>query len=190
MKQRKSAIGVFSVCLIAAVNAVAAPSTTRNWAFLADSYWYVPDKNLTAYIYDPAKNVVVTIADQTVFYIKNYSNGYFNGEVVGKLLGQPAACMSVVGSVTPEGVVYLAFNNLPYVDGAEPTIGLGRMVKKGAQWTMANQMSSGSPSAQVGHWAYMVQSKPGDAAWQSLPGVNMSIPDFLNQCPDNVPTTR
>ena len=38
------------------------------------------------------------------------------------------------------------------------------MVKKGKQWTMENQMSTGNGSSLVGHWAYMVQAKPGDAA--------------------------
>ena len=176
-----------SVLWSLAAGAGAVPDSTRKWGFLADSYWYVPTKNLTAYLYDPASNSVRPLADQTVFYIKSYGNGYFIGEVVGKLAGQPAACMALLGSVTPEGAVYLSINPLPYVEGATPTLGLGRMVKKGNQWTMENQMSTGNGSSQVGHWAYMAQTKPGDAAWRSLPGVQMSMPEFLDQCPDSVP---
>ena len=95
--------------------------------------------------------------------------------------------MALIGSVTPEGAVYLTFTNLPYVAGATPTIGIGRMIKKGGQWTMENQMSTGNGSSQVGHWAYMAQARPGDAAWRSLPGVDMSMSTFLEQCPDSVP---
>ena len=182
-------LALLSVLWSLTAGAGAAPDTTRKWAFLADSYWYVPTKNLTAYVYDPARNSVSPLADQTAFYIKSYANGYFVGEIVGKLAGQPAACMALLGSVTPEGAVYLSINQQPYVEGTTPTLGLGRMVKKGNQWTMENQMSTGNGSSLVGHWAYMVQAKPGDAAWRSLPGVDMSMPEFLDQCPDSVPTS-
>ena len=49
----------------------------------------MPTKNLTACVYDPAKNNVRPLADQTAFYIKSYGNGYFVGELVGKLAVNP-----------------------------------------------------------------------------------------------------
>jgi hypothetical protein len=81
----------------------------------------------------------------------------------------------------------MSINNLPYSLGNSPTTGLGRIVKKGGQWTMENQMSTGLGAVQIGHWAYMVQTKPGQPSWNSLPGVNVSVEQFLAQCPDNTP---
>ena len=59
--------------------------------------------------------------------------------------------MALLGLATPEGAVYLSINQQPYVEGATPTLGLGRMVKRGNQWTMENQMSTGNGSSLVGH---------------------------------------
>jgi len=165
-------------------------ATMDKWAWIAGTYWYVPTKNLPAYTYSPQTNSLATISDQTVFQLAGYANGYFWGNVVGQSGSNPPSCQSLVGSVTPEGKVYLNFNVLPYKPGAAATIGLGTMVKKGGQWTMANQMSTGSSSLQVGHWAYMVLTKPGDASWSSLPGVNTSVSNFLAQCPSNTPSTQ
>lgn len=165
-------------------------ATTEKWAWITGTYWYVPTKNLPAYTYSPLTNNLAAISDQTVFHLAGYANGYFWGNVVGQSGSNPASCQSLVGSITPEGKVYLNFNVLPYSPGAAATIGLGSMVKRGRQWTMVNQMSTGSNTLQVGHWAYMVQTKPGDTSWNSLPGVNMSVNSFLAQCPDNTPNIQ
>ena len=68
------------------------------------------------------------------------------------------------------------------------TIGVGTMVRKAGKWMMQNQMSTGSPSLQIGHWAYMVQTKPNTASWYSLPGVGVSVPDFMEAYLDAAPT--
>ncbi len=47
---------------------------------------------------------------------------------------------------------------------------------------MLNQMASGPTTMQINHWAYMMQTKPGDASWESLPGVDMSVEDFMAGC--------
>ena len=61
------------------------------------------------------------------------------------------------------------------------TEGYGTMVKKNGQWTMENQMFTGSSDTQIGHWAYMVQTRPGMASWESLPSVNVSVPTFFGE---------
>ncbi|MEI8180510.1 MAG: hypothetical protein WCG38_17895 [Aestuariivirga sp.] len=68
-------------------------------------------------------------------------------------------------------------------------LGLGTMEFKGNQWTMANQVSISSSTYQVGHWAYMVQARPGSAAWRSLPGVKVSVPVFTKDCKAAEPIT-
>ncbi|MCX7097724.1 MAG: hypothetical protein NTV43_07450 [Methylococcales bacterium] len=181
-------ISVLALSLSVCLSAEAA--TTKKWAWLADTYWYVPTKNLPAYSYSPITNKLRLLSDQTVFHIAGYADGYIYGNVVGQIDSNTFSCQSLVGSVTPEGKVYLTFNILPYSSDSARTIGVGTMVAKSGQWTMVNQMSTGSNALQVGHWAYMVQTKSGQPSWSSLPGVGTSVEQFLSQCPDNTPTTQ
>jgi len=157
--------------------------TSAKWNWFANSYWYVPTKNLTAYEYTPGTNTISEVNDQTVFQITNYVNGYFWGKVVSQLGTGVPACNSLVGSVTPEGNVYLTFTPNPYSDGESVTYGFGKMVLKNRQWMMVNQMSAGPSGYQIGHWAYMVQTKQGQASWLSLPGISVSVKTFLDNCP-------
>jgi hypothetical protein len=93
-------------------------------------------------------------------------------------------CLTLAGSVTPEGKIHLTFiPEDPNLTEA-PTVGVGTMRKKKGEWTMENQMSSGPGSRlQVVHWAYMYQSRPGDPSWESLPGVDTSVEEFMARCP-------
>ena len=167
----------------------ASAATVFDWRWLEGTTWYVPTSGLPAYVYSPSNNQLAPVQDQTVYTITGYRNGYFWGRTATKLGKSAVSCKSLVGSVTPEGSIYLTFTNYPVVDSAVTTIGMGNMVLKANQWTMANQMSTGSSAAQVGHWAYMLQSRPGSASWYSLPGVNMSVPDFMAPCMDAAPNT-
>ena len=65
------------------------------------------------------------------------------------------------------------------------THGSGVMTVKDGKVAMLNQMSSGPSTLQVSHWAYMLQTVEGDDAWLSLPGVNVSVPEFLGPCMQN-----
>lgn len=181
--------GLLATALTLAVASVPSVDTVRDWSWINGTTWYVPKSGLPAYLYSPTQNRLVPIQDQTVYTITGYRNGYFWGTTAAQIDENDITCKSLVGSVTPEGSIYLTFTDYPHVDGSTTTIGLGNMVQKAGQWTMANQMSTGSSSAQVGHWAYMVQSKPGDASWASLPGVDTSVPDFTAPCKDAAPIT-
>ena len=150
----------------------------------------MPTNGLPAYIYAPEQNQLIPAQDQTVYTITGYRNGYFWARTAAKLGDNDITCMSLVGSVTPDGRIYLTFTNFPYdADTSTTTIGVGNMVFKGAQWTMANQMSTGTSTSQVGHWAYRVQTRPNQASWQSLPGVDMSVPEFMDDCMNAAPNT-
>ncbi|WP_036281290.1 hypothetical protein [Methylocystis sp. ATCC 49242] len=139
--------------------------------------------NLPSLLFNPSSNVLLPAADQTVYHITDYRGGYFWGKNVTKVGRLPVACSSLVGSVTPTGRVLLSFTSVKS-DGSESVQqGFGEMVLQGHAWTMLNQTSTSS----FAHWAYMVQSKPGDASWRSLPGVRQSVPDFLAQCPGSGP---
>ena len=167
---------------VAAAPIPASANTVRDWSWLDGTTWIVPPNGLPAYVYSPAQNQLVPVQDQTVYTITGYRNGYFWGRTAAQLNDNDVSCKSLVGSVTPEGQIYLTFTDYPFSDSAITTVGLGSMVYKTNQWTMANQMSTGSSSAQIGHWAYMVQTKPGMASWYSLPGVNKSVPHFMQPC--------
>lgn len=154
------------------------------WRWLEDTYWYVPTSGLPAYVFSSGNSKPRRTLDQTVYYISEYRNGYFWGETVAQLGTSDPTCLTLAGSVTPEGAIHLTFipegSNLT---GA-PTVGVGKMRKKDRKWTMENQMSSGPGSRlQVLHWAYMYQSWPRDSSWKSLPGVDMSVREFMAQCP-------
>jgi hypothetical protein len=178
-----------TVFMAATFSIPAAAETVLDWRWLKGTTWYVPASGLPAYLYVPDQNQLIPVKDQTVYMITGYRNGYFWGRTAAKLSSGETACSSLVGSVTPEGSVYLTFNTFPYMEGAEPTVGIGKMTIKTGKWSMLNQMSTGSGSVQVGHWAYMLQTYPEASSWSSLPGVGMSVPDFIAPCMDAAPTT-
>ncbi|MCC3243927.1 hypothetical protein LG047_01085 [Methylocystis sp. WRRC1] len=176
-------------CVIASPAALSQTNLSRttagslDWSWLKNTYWIVPPQNLPSLLFNPSSNVLLPAADQTVYHITDYRGGYFWGKNVTKVGRLPVACSSLVGSVTPTGRVLLSFTSVKS-DGSESVQqGFGEMVLQGHAWTMLNQTSTSS----FAHWAYMVQSKPGDASWRSLPGVRQSVPDFLAQCPGSGP---
>jgi hypothetical protein len=164
-----------------AIGAPVAP-TARRWSWLANTYWYVPTSNLSAVLYDSATGTVQAVSDQTVFHITGYGDGYFWGDVVTQLGSGSASDSSMLGSVTPQGKVLLTFTSTGTNSSPSLTDGYGNMVRKFGQWTMENQMfTSPNESLQIGHWAYMLQTRLGMPSWYSLPGAEVSVPVFLNQ---------
>jgi hypothetical protein len=150
------------------------------WSWLAGTYWYVPPANLPAILYSPSDQTILPQADQTVFQITGYRNGYFWGVVVTQLGSMEPTTSSMIGSITPQGSVLLNFTQADGSSGPAITQGIGRMRVKYGGWTMENQMfTSPSDQLQVGHWAYMVRTRPGLPSWESLPGVGVSVPEFL-----------
>jgi hypothetical protein len=184
--------------LLIALGLLAAGSPTLAaddpWRWLQGTYWYVPADNLTAIASSPSLPSPLPVLDQTVYYIADYAGGYFWGPTAvsytrkGASDGQAGVtCLRLVGSVTPEGRVYLNFALLP--SGADsnldspPTIGTGTMTWQGAEWTMENQMSTVAVgSLSLSHWAYMQQCRPNQPCFFGLPGIHMSIPQFLGSC--------
>jgi hypothetical protein len=169
----------------------------NNWEWLEDTYWYVPEENLLAIRSDPETGQIEEVYDQTVFQITDYLGGYFWGKVVVQLMASsassraapefPVMCFQLVGSVTPEGSLYLSFSSTPNSSqppgqGSDtPTVGVGVMRLKDDKWTMELQMCSGA-SKHVSHWAYMAQCTDGEECMQRLPGVEISLEEFLNKC--------
>ena len=151
---------------------------TTNWNWLEDTYWCVPPVSLPALRFDQGDNALTWLVDQTVWHITGYRDGYFWGvnaallreageEAPERGPGSQPRGFTMLGSVTPEGSVHLTF--MPS-SGGSPTIGLGRIAPFEAGQSFEMQMSTGAGSKTTAHWAYMVQVRPGDPSWDSLPG--------------------
>ncbi len=101
--------------------------------------------------------------------------------------GDPPQCMSMVGSITPEGAVQITFA-LPLGLSVQPglslkTSGSGIMRLLRGEWRVEMQMTTGVTML-VTHWAYMAQCRPGDECNQQLPGVEVPLQQFLSECSD------
>ena len=151
----------------------------NEWNWLVGTTWIVPKTNLPAVSFDPETQVISKVRDQTVYQITGYRDAYFWGPTASRLGNGPIICSSLVGSVTPQGEVFLLFTQYLGNDQTILNTGFGQMIRKNGTWTMQNQTGTST----FAHWAYMVQSSPGDATWESLPGVDMSVEEFMSGCP-------
>jgi hypothetical protein len=154
-------------------------TTVRRWSWLANTYWYVPAPNLPAVLYNSTTGSQTIVSDQTVFHIEDYVDGYFWGDTVTQLGSSPAVSSALLGSVTPQGKVLLTFTQTSSSSSPSITNGFGTMERKLGKWMMENQMFT-SETVQIGHWAYMVQTRPGLPSWISLPSSGESVPEFLD----------
>lgn len=152
------------------------------WSWFKGTYWIAPPDGIYSVNQVASENSFFTIRGQTVFSITDYYNGYFTGSVVVKITEKAVtSCQFVLGQVTPEGQVFMTMYKAD--TGAVVNYPLGTMVLKDDQWTMVNQMTSLTEPGTLSHWAYMIQSRPGDGFYESLPFVNQPIPEFLASCP-------
>lgn len=184
-----SAPGSGSASLPGAIQTLAAQSkTTPNpaydkWSWFKDTYWYVPENGIYSVAHSPSdpSNFQV-VRGQTLFHITDYFNGYWTGSVVVKLTeALMPSCQFVLGQVSPQGNVYMTMFNAESGEITnEPT---GEMVKENNEWTMVNEMTGPTQKGTVSHWAYMIQTKPGDAIFNNLPFANQSVTDFMSGCP-------
>lgn len=151
----------------------------KDWSWLTGTTWIVPPAGLPAVSFDPQTQVLTPIQDQTVYRITGYRDGYFWGPTAVQAGSDPVACRSLIGSVTPQGDLLLLFSETGQNGFTTLLTGWGKMARKGGEWTMLNQTGSVS----MAHWAYMVQTRPGEASWESLPSVGIPVDEFLAQCP-------
>lgn len=71
---------------------------------------------------------------------------------------------TLVGSVTANNAVSIGFY------GNTLTVGSGQLTSSSGQPVFLMQMSTGSGSSGLTHWAYMLPISSADAAWNNLPG--------------------
>jgi len=165
------------------------PTDDGAWEFLEDTYWYVPVPYLPAIVLinaDPP--LTVPIVDQTLWHITSVENGYIIGDVASNF-GGGWSYSTLVGSISPEGTVSFSFTADD--PNSDITVGVGTMVLDEGAWFFEMQMTTGSGTASITHWAYMAESLPDDRAWNSLPGYpDNSIPEvFAGNPVDATPLT-
>lgn len=160
---------------------------SSSWGWLEDTYWCVPPESLPAVRFNQRDNTLTWLVDQTVWHLTGSRLGYFWG-VCGALLrpageeppergpGSQPQGSTMLGSITPEGRIHLTF-----ITGSDSVvIGLGDLAQRDGGWAFEMQMSTTSGSRTTAHWAYMVQVRPGDPAWDSLPGTGLSVSEMLD----------
>jgi hypothetical protein len=178
-----------SATLVAAALSAALPAEAgplKRYDFLAGSRWFVPPATLPALTFNPATGRSRMVSDQTVWRIDTYEAGYFTGKAVTVLSAPglpavPAECSDLVGSVTPDGSVLIAFiaTSANRAEGAVQ--GRGELKVSGARPRFTMQMATGD-SALVAHWSFMDVCRPGDACETRLPGSRLGVDAFLAQC--------
>jgi hypothetical protein len=177
MTRRIGSVFAKAALCLAVLAAGPASASAQSWAFLKGSYWTVPQENLLAYAVSPKLPAPLPSQDQTVYHITDYHDGFFWGSNVTSINGN-ITCATLLGSVTPDGRVLLSFVSTASDGSTSQQVGYGQMTQSDDAWTMLNQTAAPN----FAHWAYMVQSRPGDASWARLPGVRQSVPEFLGQC--------
>lgn len=155
----------------------------EEWNFLKGTYWYVPALYLPATQMGPTDTEPILMIDQTVWQITDYQNGYFWGNCAvvvyphGEEAGEPGN-FRMIGTVTPDGRVQISFMQMNTLGAATSISGWGKMVKIDEEWTFEMQMASGGTTL-TSHWAFMYSTKEGEPSWDKLPGVEYSVPEFL-----------
>ena len=167
---------------------MATPENHTDWAWLADTYWYVPPPDLPALQLDRDATTLSWQVDQTVWHITGCKDGYLWGvtsvvlQAVGKAMpahgpGSRPTHFTLLGTITPKSQVQLTF--VPGKGPGSATTGLGQMVQLGGGWGFEMQMSTERIGSRVLHWATMVQTIPGEPSWDQLPGLTLSVPQML-----------
>lgn len=156
---------------------------------LHNTCWYVPTEYLPALQYTPGeRDPFKWAADQTLWHITECREGYFIGKAYVELRirdEEPTySCLNFVGSLTPDANVYMSFLPDSAAGTAMVTTGIGRMRHRDNRPVFEMQMATGLTSL-LSHWAYMEECKPGDEAWDCLPGTNLSVTEFIKQCERN-----
>lgn len=148
---------------------------------LENSVWIVPPSTLLAYEY--TNGMQIPVSDQTVWVIDHYDQGYFFGTSYTALDGNPSSQRNLLGSVTPKGEVYITF--FPLSDDTQDTdivdgVGIFKTHKGKFYFVMQMNSAQNSPTG-LAHWSYMISVKPADYFYRHLPGLDISVPDFINE---------
>lgn len=153
------------------------PSECKLKQLFINSIWVVPYCTLEAFL--TVDNNTKSVIDQTVWVIDSYQNGYIFGTSYTAIDSNPTAKNKVVGSITPYGDVLLSFYSTNNI-----TSGTGKFMKLDGRWQFVMQMNTLNSTSQgvlgISHWSYMQRVKPCNDKYNHLPGVGISVPQFIS----------
>lgn len=140
-----------------------------------DDTFIVPQKTLKAYLID--NNNYRVVQDQTLWQIESFNNGYITGISYTMLDGVPFSKNNFVGSITPEGDVLINFYS-----STSQTSGQGKLIKCKKFLMQVGQVTN-LEGIVIGlvHWSYMIKVNPCDRLYHYLPGVGISVPEFISK---------
>lgn len=154
------------------------PSDKKLSRLFSNSTWIVPHNTLLAY--RTINNINTEVQDQTVWLIDKYNDGYITGTSYTTLDGQPSSKNNMIGSITPYGNVLFAFYN----NEGSKTDGFGEFIKRDGKWQFIMQVSSLNSfegnTINLTHWSYMVEISKNDKEYCHLPGVDISVKQFIS----------
>lgn len=162
---------------VAPTSAAARIQPSKDLASFVGTYWYVPERYLLAYVNVGIGKPAQAVTDQTVWHFTKADNGYLLGCSYRSIASGAWSSSAIIGSVAPNNDVSLGFY------GKILTIGAGKLMRTEGQWTFLMQVSTGPATNGVTHWAYMMQVKPENPDWTSLPGTKgQSVPSVDTGC--------
>ena len=145
---------------------------------LLNCYWVVPYATIKAYAYK-LDETLEPVIDQTVW---EYT--YVDGRYI---FGNSYTCFqrddgtrsyskaTVSGSITPDNLISID------VKSSSNQLGIGTLKKNTVtdKWYFVMQTNNDSL---VIHWSYMVKATIDSEYYNNLPGINISIPELIDNC--------
>lgn len=149
-------------------------STRKLTELFANTTWIVPKSTLLAI--RTINDISEEVQDQTVWVIDEYNKGYITGTSYTAINGTPTIKAKIVGSITPDGYVAFAF----YSDN-NVTDGYGTFSKEDWEFTMQMNSLANMSGGVIGvnHWSYMINVTSCDYDYHHLPGIGISVPEFI-----------
>lgn len=153
--------------VVASTAGVARAQSTTWDALLSNSFWYVPQENLLAYLTSGTSFTSPTPtagSDQTLWSLGTATNGVFTGTAVATFRpsSQPLVQITSTNAIGPAivtdgGQIRMRFTS---TSSTTPIIGIGQMRTISGTDYMQMQMITGNESVFVTHWAYMAKYDP------------------------------
>lgn len=174
---------IIFVILVTLTNLAFSQDYQNNFTnLIKNTTWIVPPSTLLAYQYSSSSNAAVT--DQTVWVIDDYNNGYFFGNSYTAIIDSDSnitySQRKIIGTVTNGGAVYITFISSGQASSTDLVNGIGTFVNLQGSYRFVMQMNGGSNTSGLSHWSYMISINQNSPYYYNLPGVNQSVPDFIN----------
>ena len=137
--------------------------------YLINNYWIVPKQTLKCQINNSDPNIKFG-DDQTVWHITGVENGYVKGISYTTIDNVPTSKYDFNGSIDNNGNVLFTFNN------SITAVGKFKYSRKNQEYIFEMQMNTNV----INHWSYMIPTNKTKSTYYKLPGIFISVPEFIN----------